>query len=178
MIAKKWVLVLMNLLGGTAVLGSYAYGILTNPGAVDALWGGVPASARPFYTIGMFLAATGYFAFTYFILFRLDPGEARFFRRFSFGYINLVYATILLPSALWMPLTILAVEQPGLASLWAVRLTLAIVALASLVLLFAILNVKPRYPVWAHRMAIAGILAFCLQTVLLDAIIWGTLFRI
>ena len=103
--AKKWLMLFINLLGGGGVIGSYLWGFLTHPNAGQALWGGVPDSIQPFYTAGMVLAATGYFAFTYFILFRLNPSETRVFNRFPYGLFNVLYAAILIPSALWMPLT-------------------------------------------------------------------------
>ena len=170
---KKWLMIFINLIGGIAVLGSYAHGVLTHPGAGDILWGGVPQGIRPFYTAGMLLAATGYFAFTYFVLFRLDPNDTQVAGRFGFGLFNALYAAILIPSALWMPLTFLAAERSSLALLWIVRVVLAAVGVASLGLFFALMNVKPRYPLWAHRMAVVGSVGFCIQTVLLDAILWG-----
>ena len=112
--AKKRLMIFIILLGGTAVLGSYGSGFLSHPGAADVLWGGVPRSYRPYYTIGMFLAATGYFAFTYFILFRLNTKNTRVYGRFGFGMFNTLYAAILIPSALWLPITFLAVEQSSL----------------------------------------------------------------
>jgi len=175
--AKKRLLVSINLFGGVAVLGSYVYGFLTHPGAAEILWGGVPQIIRPFYTAGMFLAAAGYFAFTYFILFRLNPRDTRVFGQFGYGAFNDFYAAILIPSALWMPLTFLAVENSSLALLWTVRIVLAVVGLASLGLLLALLTVKPPQPLWAHKLAITGCVFFCIQTVLLDAIVWGSLFR-
>lgn len=176
--AKKWLMLFINLVGGSAVLGSYVYGVLTHPGAGELLWGGVPQSFRPFYTAGMFLAATGYFAFTYFILFRLNPKDTQVASRFGFGVFNSLYAAILIPSALWMPLTFLAVEQSSLVLLWMVRVVLVVVGVASLGLLFALMKVKPRRPLWAYRMAVIGSVGFCIQTVLLDAIVWGVFFRL
>lgn len=57
------------------MIGSYVLELTSHPGAVDALWGGVPRSIRPYYSAGMILAAIGYFAFTYFLLFRMDSGQ-------------------------------------------------------------------------------------------------------
>jgi hypothetical protein len=176
--SMKMLMLLINITGGTAVLGSYLQGILAHPHAAETLWGGVPQSIRPFYTAGMFLAAAGYFAFTYFILFLLDPRQVRISQRFGFSVFNALYAAILLPSALWMPLTFLAVEQSNLGLLWVVRIVLVMVGLASLGLLFSLLKVVPRKPVWAHHLAIAGSAAFCVQTVLLDAIVWVAYFHV
>ena len=176
--AQKRVLLIINLFGGAAVLGSYAYGILNHPNASQILWSGVPQEIQPFYTVGMFLAAAGYFAFTYFILFRLHPQDARVADRFGFGLFNALYAVVLIPSALWMPLTFLAVEQSSQTLVWTVRIVLLLVAAASLGLLAALLKVAPRQPLWAHRLALVGMVGFCLQTVLLDAIFWGAYFTV
>lgn len=175
---KKWLMLLVNITGGAAVLGSYALGILTHPNAGQMLWGGVPVSIRPYYTANMPLAAMGYFAFIYFILFRLTPVKTRVAGRFGFGLFTALFAGILIPSALWMPLTFLAVEQSSLALAWAVRIVLWLVGLASLALFYAILKVEPRQPLWAQRVALAGSIAFCIQTAFLDAIVWIFFFRI
>jgi len=175
---KKMVMVLINLIGGIAVLGSYALGILTHPNASQILWGGVPQTIRHFYTAGMLLAAAGYFAFSYFILFRLHPEDTRVTNQFGFGLFNALYAAILLPSALWMPLTFLAVERSSLAILWMVRMVLVIVGLASVSLIAALLKVMPRQSLWAHRVALVGSVGFCLQTAILDAILWSTFFQV
>lgn len=178
MVKYKILTLLINLIGGTAVLGSYIWGFQARPEAADLLWGGVPESLRPAYTAGMFLAATGYFLFSYFILFRLNAAETRIAGRWGYGTFNLLYALILVPSALWLPLTFLAVDQASPALVWLVRLDLALVALASIGLLFSLLWLQPRQPRWAHRLAMLGALGFCFQTVLLDAIVWGANFGV
>ena len=57
----------INVLGGIAVLGSYAYCLMAYPAQVGDFWGGVPDGLRSLYTVNMFLAAAGYFAFTFFL---------------------------------------------------------------------------------------------------------------
>jgi hypothetical protein len=138
----------------------------------------VPESIRPFYTANMLLAAMGYFAFIYFILFRLNPVKTRVAGRFGFSLFTALFAGILIPSALWMPLAFLAVEQSSLALVWAVKIVLWLVGLASRALFYAILKVEPRQPWWAQRIALVGSIAFCLQTAFLDAIVWVIFFKI
>jgi hypothetical protein len=174
---SKRLFLLINLLGGSAVLGSYAWGLASRPEASSLLWGGTPQAIRPLYTVCMLLAAAGYFAFTPLIAFRLDPKAARVYRRLGYAAFNLLYAAILIPSALWLPLTLLAADRPGPGSLWLVRLDLAVVALGSLGGLGALLTLRPRPPRLAYRLAIAGCLAFCFQTVVLDAIVWSVYFH-
>ena len=174
---KRWMLGI-NLLGGIAVLGSYAIGLVTHPGAGGALWGGVPDSLRPLYTAGMLLAALGYFAFLYFLLFRLDPGPARVGGRLGYGLFNLLLAAILVPSVLWMQLTIRMVQQPG-PGLWAaIRLVLALVGLAAVGLVLALLWLRPKQPRWAYWAAVAGAALFALHTGVLDALVWPSFFPV
>jgi hypothetical protein len=166
----------INVLGGVAVLGSYALGIATHPDTRGEVWGGVPQGLRPLYTVSMLLAAAGYFAFSGFVWLCLDPDRTRIAGRFGFGLLNLLYACILLPSALWMPLTFAMLESPGPGIWLAIRLVLAVVGLGSLGLLAALLAMRPREPAWAHRLAVAGCVAFAVQTALLDALVWPAFF--
>ena len=166
----------INLVGGCAVLLSYAHGISSNPTVRGEVWGGVPDMLRPLYTINMFLAAAGYFAFSYFIFFRLDPDQTRIGSLFGFSVFNVLYALILIPSALWMPLTFAMLETPS-TELWlAIRLTLGFVGIGSLGLLAAILTVESPRAEGARWAAVIGSGFFCFQTAILDAVVWPAFF--
>ena len=121
---QKRSLLWLNALGGMAVLGSYVWG-LVQPEVAAGLWGGVPVSLRPIYTVNMFLAAAGYFLFTHTILFRLEPDSTRIAGRFGFGIFHGLYALVLIPSALWLPLTAGMLVSPTTALWWTIRLDLA-----------------------------------------------------
>ncbi len=175
--ASKLSTVVIKLVGGAAVLGSYAWGFRTLPDASAVLWGDVPPAVRPIYTACMFLAAAGYFLFTYFILFDLPANETRLAGGWGYGIFNFIYAAILVPSALWLPLTSAALDSFSPTGRRIVLADLLIVALASLALLVALVNAQPRSHPTARRRAIIGCALFCLQTVVLDAIVWSTLFR-
>jgi hypothetical protein len=168
----------INLLGGIAVLGGYAYGLATHPLTRGELWGGVPDSLRPFYTVNMFLAAAGYFAFSYFVFFRLDPPETRIGSRIGFGAFHALYALILVPSAVWLPLTFAMLESPSTELWWAIRLTLGLVGVGSLGLFAALLVVKSPRAAGARWVALVGSAAFCLQTAILDALVWPAFFPV
>jgi hypothetical protein len=169
-------LIIINILGGLLVLASYAWGFLVEPKAGDILWGGVPASLRPVYTISMFLAAAGYFVFSIFIL-HLDPERTKILNWPGFKVFNILFAVILIPSALWLPLTMLALNHASQLFVWFVRLDLVLVALGSLGLLYALIKVHPRKTAWLQRLAIIGGLLFIFQTVILDAVIWAANFH-
>ena len=160
------------------MIGSYIWGLAGHPGAVDALWGGVPRGIRPYYSAGMILAAAGYFAFTYFLLFRIDPARATVFGRSDATIFLYAYLGILVFSSLWMPATFWAVGVQRDLSVWIVRLILILVALFSLGLFAALLGTQPRDPAGAYGLAVVGSVFFCVQTVILDAIVWGMSFRI
>ena len=77
MAVQQIVLLIINVFGGIAVIGSYVIGLITHPGTGNALWGGMPESVRPIYYVSMIIAALGYFAFIYFVLFRITRSEER-----------------------------------------------------------------------------------------------------
>jgi hypothetical protein len=177
MISRRSTMALVNVFGGIAVLGSYAYYLTTYPALAGDFWGGVPDGLRPLYTVNMFLAAAGYFAFTFFLMFRLKPATHGG-GRFGLGTFNALYALILIPSALWMPLTFAMLDAPSDGLWWAIRLTLAAVGMGSLGLLAGLVAVRPSPPSLAHKLAVAGSLAFCLQTAVLDAVVWPAFFPV
>lgn len=163
-------------MGGAAVLGTYVYGLVFHPDLRSGFWGGVPQTWRSVYTVSMFLAAAGYFAYTSFLLFRLDPERACIAGRVGYGLFNVLYALILLGSALWLPLT-MAMLTRGSTALWvAIRVTLALVGIASLGLVAALLGLQPREPTWAHGLAVLGSVVFAFQTAVLDALVWAAFF--
>lgn len=175
--AKQRSLLWLNALGGAAVLASYVWGLGSSAELGASLWGGVPAGIRGFYTLNMFLAAAGYFLFTPYILFRLPPDTLRIAGRFGFGLFHALYALVLLPSALWLPLTAHMIEQPSAVAWLAVRIDLALVALGSLGLLASLMALPSNAP-RGRALAVLGLIPFCLQTVVLDGIVWPALFPV
>jgi hypothetical protein len=170
---------LINVVGGILVLGSYAHGLITHPANRDAIWGGVPEAIKPLYTANMLLAAAGYLAFTYFVLFRLHPDSAQLVSLSGYKVFYIIYALILFPSAMWMPLTYASLGHPD-SSLyyWAIRITLAVVGLASLGLLGVLLSLHSSESSPTYWLAVAGCVFFCIQTAVLDAIVWPAFFRV
>jgi hypothetical protein len=175
--AQQWILVAINVVGGILVLGSYVQGLMAHPDNRNALWGGVPGSVQPLYTAGMITAALGYFAFTYFILFEIDA-EVRVADHFGFWIFFLIYTVILVPSALWMPLTYAAIGNHSTGLYWVIRIVLAVVGLGSVALLVALLTLRTGGSSYAYWLAVAGSAAFCFQTAVLDALVWPAFFRV
>jgi hypothetical protein len=169
---QKIILLLINVVGGAAVLGSYVLGLRGKTGGADALWGGVPAKVRPVYTASMVLSAIGYLAVLYFLFFRLVPDEVTIAGS-GFALFFPIFLLILIPSALWMPLTNAYVSEPR-TSVWvAIRTVLFIVGLASVALAWAFFELEVGERGAAHWLALVGSCYFAFHTLILDAILWA-----
>ncbi len=158
----KLTLLLVNIIFGAAVIGSYIWGFKKQ--TAEALWGGVPQSWIPFYTTGMVLAAIGYFMFIFYLLTKEVTEK-------YWAYI-LILAIILIASAFWMPLTVSMISNPSNFLWLAIRITLGIVALASLALVIAFAAAKPT-----PLIALIGSILFFLHVTILDAIFWVYFFK-
>ena len=173
---QKLAMLIIIVLGGSAVLASYIYPIMTQPQYVEPAWGGVTPDIRRFYAPSMLLAALGFFLYTYFLLFRVDPEEARIAGRFGYWVFNALYLIILIGSALYLPLTFAFVAAPRASLWWAIRAALAVVGMASLGLIGSLLALRPRQPVWAYWLAVVGTVTFSFQTAMLDMLVWPALY--
>ena len=167
---------IVNVVGGIAVLGSYAHGLLTEVALRPKLWGGVPETWRPLYTVNMFLAAGGYFFFTAHFLMRALPSGALFFNRLGFEWIIFLYATFLISSALWMPLTFSMMKVPSDGTWFAIRSVLTVTGIASVTLLVSLFESNAERGDWLFWAAVAGLTPFIIQTAILDAVIWPRYF--
>jgi hypothetical protein len=165
---QQIILLIINILGGAAVMLSYVYGLRGQAGGANVLWGNVPGGIRPVYTVSMVLSALGYFAFIYYILFRIDPPNSHINYYLFFA----IFLVILVASAFWMPLTNMFVSQGGTG-----LCVLALVGLGSIALVWALLALRPETRGTAYWLAVAGAGYFAFHTTVLDAITWAALFR-
>ncbi|HUT67985.1 MAG TPA: hypothetical protein VMW86_05500 [Dehalococcoidales bacterium] len=174
---QQYILLAIMVVCGAAVIGSYIHGFATHPGSANILWGGVSGGMRVFNYFAMILAAIGFFAFSYWLFFRINPDEVQIAGRFGYWLFYVIFLVILIPSALWMPLTYAYLAQPG-TGLWiGIRLVLALAGIGALALLWAILTISPRETGLAYWFAVGGAAAFCLQTAILDMFVWPALFN-
>ena len=171
------ILLIINVIGGIAVIGSYVFGLNAQSGGANVLWGGVPANIRTVYTVSMILAALGYFAFLYYIFFKIDPVEVTIAKTFSFSLFYIIFLGILIPSAFWMPLTNVYVGNSSGAIWVAIRLVLIVVGIASIALVWALLTLQEKVTGIPYWLAVAGAGYFAFHTTILDAIIWAALFK-
>jgi hypothetical protein len=175
--AEHIILLIINVIGGAAVIGSYVIGLRGQSGGANVLWGGVPENIRPVYTVSMILSALGYFALLFYIFFRLDPSQISIAGVTGFTLLYVIFIFMLVPSAFWMPLTNAYVTNPG-TGIWVwVRVVLALVGLASIALLWALLTMQGKVPGTAYWLAVVGSGYFAFHTAVLDAVVWAALFK-
>lgn len=170
---KTWLAI--NAVGGAAVLGSYVHGIATHPETRNDLWGTMPPELQAVYGVTMWLAAAGYFFFSYQFFVRTDADEVRF-GGFGFGLINALYALIMVTSTLWMPLTFAYFDSPSSALWLTIRVDLLLVGVGAIGLIIALFTMRPRAEGVAGVLALLGLLLFALQTAFLDPLVWPQFF--
>ena len=169
-------LALLNVFGGVAVLGSYVAAFTGSPDFQSGLWGGVPESLRSLYTVNMLLAAAGYFPLTWLFVVRTRPDAFHATTGFRYALLFVLYAFVLIASALWLPLTARMLLEPD-AQLWFwIRVVLALVGVGSTGILLLSFRFALRRGGAANWAAAIGAIPFFTQTALLDALIWPAYF--
>ena len=172
---KIWFLVI-NALGGFAVIASYAAGLISHPNTEELLWGRITPALKPVYLVSMPLATVSYLLVLYFIFFHLDAKTVQIGGSGGFLVLDLIFMVILVFSAFWMPLTYNLIETQWPGWWFYIRLVLFAVGLASLALLYSLLVINQREPEWSYRLAVAGAAIFFIQVGVMDAFVWPALF--
>ena len=170
-------LLIVMAMGGVGVIGSYVQGFIAHPGSVNVLWGKISGPFRSVYTVSMLLSALGYFAFAYFLLFRIVPSEAKVTSTLGFDVFFAAITGMLLFSSLWMPFTYSYVEKPNPSTWAAIRIVLFLVGLSSCALVWALLSLHNKQPALPYWIAVAGSSYFAFHTTILDAFIWPVLYK-
>lgn len=174
---QKTLMAVLNLVFGPAVLGSYVWSAKSWPSeSLDKLWGNVPEAVQPWYTAWMFVAATGYLVYSYRLFFVVDAAKVRVAGRYGFGLFNVLLVAILVPSMVWMPLTLVHIDHPSTAKWIAIAAGLWTTGLASLAMIFALAKLEPREPGPLAKASVIGAIAFAGQTFGLDACVWTQMF--
>ena len=175
--SQKKQFLLINLILGTILLFSYYNGVNQNPEIASQLWGGVPAILIPYIISSMFLGAFGYFFFTYYSAFKVEHKSLKVFKKFKFSIFNIIYILILLPSSLWMDLSINYISTQNIL-FWILAVAgLYTVGLSSVFLLLCLINIKPKKKSLLYRVSIIGCCFFTFHTMFLDGLLWTIFFH-
>ena len=163
---------LINVIGGISVLGSYFICLAFYPEFRTSLWGGVDGSLRKLFTASMLPAAIGYLVFFYFMVFKLDTGSFEnqtFWRQHGPSMICLIFLTA---STVWMPATISYLTTSN-QSWWLIAVASLWISAVSLIVLIPVIywgtiTVSPLY----KYLGILGLLYITFHCTVLDALIW------
>nr|QOV09074.1 hypothetical protein HULAa30F3_00028 [uncultured Dehalococcoidia bacterium] len=177
MTGPQILLLVLNVLGGAAVIGSYAQGIISHPGSLNTLWGNISGGVRSLYFVSMILSALSYFAFIYFILFRVNPADVKIGGSMGYETFFLIFASILLFSSLWMPFTYSYVDAPNAGTWVFIRVVLIVVGLSSCALVWALLSLADKTPALPYWLAVVGAGYFAFHTLILDGLFWPALYK-
>ena len=172
---SSWLVLLawIHLSLGAAVPTSYLAAARIWPEHVPSLWGMLPQAWRFPYTVSMVAAAVGYLVFSYYLASAAVAYVARGSEKAWAKRVCVGQLAVLIPSALWMPLTLFALSA-GKAWLAIIQIVLALVALGTIYLASLIWRSGHRPAL--RRIALLGVAAFAWQTVALDACLWPQYF--
>lgn len=171
----RWAHLGVHLVGGPAVLGSYYVGLSGHPGEASALWGSLPDAAWWPYSTSMPFAALGYLAVLALILGSSEEAVAQ--DAGGWGRLSVGFGAMLACCTAWMPLCWALLDGGPDGLWWAIQGVLAGTAAVALWVLAVVWRLTARLErAWLRRLVRAGWLAFCWQTVMLDALIWPRFF--
>lgn len=154
----------VQVVGGSAVLGSYAWGIAQHPDTAHLLWGAVPEEWQGPYSACMPPAAVGYLVATWTCWRRLADRELR--------RLTIAYAVFLAASTAWMPLCFIFLDGGPAFTLLAVRAALLATAASAIAIGAQIATTRPVLP----AVTPVGWAFLCWQCVVLDAMVWPWFF--
>ena len=169
---------LVNILGGMAVLGSYAWCLVTYPEHRNALWGGVHGTLRSIFTLSMLLAAGGYITFCYVIIFQV--GERTFGKNPVLGTNAIIILTtvFLASAAMWMP-SLIAFYRSGEGHWWVVCTLSLWVTAISLILMTGVTAISHVDGISKASInaSVAGLAYTTFHCLFLDAVVWVALYN-
>ncbi len=175
--SKKKILFTINLIFGSLLLYTYYEGLSSNPNIGMDFWGGVPHTLTSYIIYSMFISALGYFFFTYYLLFKVDENSILIFNKFNYSIFIYIYTFILIPSCMWIDLTVNYIKVPN-SFLWLIIcLVLYMVGLSSILLLACLYNLKPSKSSLLYKISFIGCIFFTFHTVILDGLLWTILFH-
>ena len=162
----KHSLAIIILILGPCVLISYYFALKSNVHGIDALWGNMPDRLKALYPIGMVVATFGFLPFGYYSTFK-SPSPAKYIPGFLL---------ILIPSIIWLPLTVSYLNEASSLKWQLIRVVLFIVPLGASLVYW---KLKAEHDdSFLKRLSIIALVGFILHTLILDAIVWPRYFHL
>ncbi len=155
---------------GPLVLLSYIIGLKAGKSA-EILWGGTPKKIRGVYTLSMLVSAISFLVTTVFIFLILSNNtELPYY--LNTNIFNILYAVLLIFSAIWIPLVNIMVNKPSKLIWLYIRLGLILVGLSALGIFILLLGITPQPASFIYWISVVGMGIFFIHTGILDAFLW------
>ena len=170
--------ILVNVIGGISVLGTYVIGITLFPEHRDDLWGGVQGKLRNVFVFSMLIAAAGYLTFAYVSIFQEGISSDKIGVADRSFLIILISGIFLFSASLWMP-TLLAYILSDNNLWWIGSITSLWVTAISLLGLSVIVGFSPIFGLSSisKYLSLIGLVYITFHCLIIDGFIWVLLFH-
>tara|TARA_B100001250_G_scaffold400955_1_gene412208 strand:+ start:15 stop:554 length:540 start_codon:yes stop_codon:yes gene_type:complete len=169
---------IINIVGGIAVLGGYIIALINHPQTRGELWGGVPENLRLWITLFMFISAFGYCFAMYYLIFQ-DGLDLDFFRgKLNINFMKGFLIIFLFTAACWIHTT-LAYLDNGNQILWTfVQLELWLTGISVFLMMIGLATANGVNNNFFHNISVVGLCIISFHCLALDAILWISRFPI
>ena len=166
----------VNLVGGVAVLLSYALMLMWYPEHRESLWGGVGGGLRKLFVLSMLIAAVGYLTFLYLVTSKGVAGVSNGEGLLVTYAPSVLCGIFLTASTTWMPLTVAYLNTES-ELLWILAVTsLWITVVSLLAMAFVIFRSDAGMDYGNRYIALSGLIYISFHCLVLDAIVWVSKF--
>ena len=167
---------MVNIIGGIIVLGGYAFTLVSNPETRNDLWGGIPESWKPLYTLSMFTSAFGYLYATYYCAFKGGLDAQFFWGKYKASIMTIFIAIFLFSSSFWIHSTFSYIDSPTQNQWLLIQVELYATAFALILFTLGLASAKGVENKLNHKIAVIGSALITFHCLILDAIIWTSKF--
>ena len=147
---------------------------------VNRLWGKVEKNIRGIYVTSMILCVISMFFIVAFIDFSINDKTSVLSKPFNKGG-NIFYfyamALFIIPSIIWMPLSIMYLKKPSVMLKYLIMAVLGTVAIGSILLAYAVYNTDTKqnninHHIWLKQGATVGSIYLAFHLTALDFYYW------
>ena len=163
---------LINIIGGIAVLGGYVIALINNPETRNELWGGVPENLRLWITAFMFISALGYCFAMYYLIFDEGLSLGFFWGKFDYKLIKALLIIFLTTAALWIHTTFLYMESASKFHWSLVQIELWLTGASVFLIMIGLASATEVKNSNLHFYSILGLCVISFHCLILDAFLW------
>ena len=169
---------IINVIGGIAVLGGYVIALINHPKTRGELWRGVPENLRFWITLFMFISAFGYCFAMYYLIFQ-DGLDLDFFGgKLNINFMKGLLIIFLITAACWIHTTFAYLEH-GNQILWTfVQLELWLTGITVFLMMIGVATANGVNNSFLHNTSVIGLGIISFHCLVLDAMLWISRFPI